>query len=147
MTNSELFNAGAEQLRNVGIALDPYGRTKLDGYALILVDNEGSVHFTEKAPSDDSVDAAYLKGLEFLKNTKWNKVAQPNTPSVEMVLRQFFPELDVKAYAMWASSSTGATAQTHAVYKSLSNEEQTKICDTIETSIELRNQNTTFTMR
>lgn len=147
MNNAELFINGADALRNMQIALDPYGRVTLDGYALILVDTEGQVHYTERAPRRADVDGSYEKGLEAFKKINWGKLAKPNTPSVEMVLQRFFPELKLKAYAMWADSSLGVCAQTFAVYSELSQAEQTKICDTIDTSIDLRNQSTTFTMR
>lgn len=147
MNNAEQFNNGAEALRNVQIALDPTGRVTLDGYALILVDTDGNVHYTERSPSRGDVDGSYVKGLEALKKINWGREAKPNTPSVEMVIQRFFPEMRLKAYAMWANSSVGVCAQTFAVYSALNAAEQTKICDTIDTSIDLRNQGTTFTMR
>ena len=149
MNNTLIFNAGAEQLKSVKVALDPYGKTCLDGYALLLVDTDGAVHVTEKestVTNVNTVDTAYIKTLESFMNLNWKKESKPNTPSVEMLLNMYFPELSVKAYAMWANSTTGVCAQTHAVYSALTSDEHLKICDTIKTCTELRNKNTTFTM-
>ena len=130
--NKEIFERGAQILAQTKIALDPYGKTWMDGYTLLLVDNDGEVYAANKPDSENKYKTENGTALDAFKKVNWSKESSPNTPSVEMLVDSLFESMCLKAYAMWAVSSKGVCASTHAVYESLNASEKVKMCDTME---------------
>ncbi len=146
--NEELndFQRGCNNLKNSKVALNPQGTVFMDGYMLLLVTTDGKILLTKKSPSNTNHETTYKTSMDQLKNINWNKRQKPNTPSVEMLLNLYFPNIQIKAYAMWAISNTGINASTIAVYEQLKEREITKICDTMEMCSNLYYSDNTFIM-
>ncbi len=143
---NEQFMTGSENLKNNKIALDPNGRNFLAGYLLVLISSDGKLMLTKKCPATKNNESTYKNMIQQLVKSSWNKLQKPNTPSVEMLLNVCYPELDIKAYAMWGVSSNGVNASTYAVYEKLTDTEIEKICDTMSMCVELYDTDNTFIM-
>lgn len=145
MNTSSTFNEGVNALNGIQIALSPTGDVWLDGYVLMFVTSDGEICVSSKPDSGDKYASEMRMAMAQFKDINWRKKAYPTTPSVEMLVSNFFSSLKLKAYAMWAVSSAGACASTYAVYSSLTNEETMRLCDTMENCKDSYTQHSSIT--